>query len=125
MVSPLNRSLETCKEIFPAPTCPVIVDPALSEGLRSSCDFSCELHKKKALYPTYDFSKVDALGPFWVITNESEENQAKYREVLAENKDKGFEETMRAIYAFMTKTFIYESPTNLRRRTERLKLLLK
>lgn len=64
------------------------------------------------------------MGTFWVITNESEENQAKYREVLSENKDKSFDETMRAIFAYMSKTFIYESPTNLRRRTERLKVLL-
>ena len=31
---------------------------------------------------------------------------------------------MRSIYAYMTKTFIYESPTNLRRRTKELKNLL-
>lgn len=45
--------------------------------------------------------------------------------MLEENKGKGYEETIKALLAEMMKNFIYESPTNLRRRTERVKLMLK
>jgi broad specificity phosphatase PhoE len=47
LVSPLNRTLLTCSLIFPNPSCPVIVEPLLSEALRSSCDFSSGLAAKK------------------------------------------------------------------------------
>ena len=55
LVSPLNRALKTCNEVFPEPTCPVIDEPILSEGLRSACDFAGCLSDKKSRYPLYNF----------------------------------------------------------------------
>ena len=72
LVSPLNRTLLTCSQIFPSPSCPVIVEPVLAEGIRSSCDFSSELKAKMESYPNYNFDKVMTQGPFWFLKNDSE-----------------------------------------------------
>ena len=58
----------------------------MSEGLRSSSDLGGKIEERKMEFPDYDFSQVDKLGPFWYISNESEENQAKYNKILQQNK---------------------------------------
>lgn len=73
----------------------------------------------------YDFSKFDNLGPFWFIENESEENQAEYWKIVEEHKEKGYNEVMKYIFEYMQKTLIFETPTNLRHRTIKLKKVLK
>ena len=49
----------------------MIVEPIIAEGLRSSSDYSEEIGPKKIAFPSYDFSKVEKLGPYWFFTNES------------------------------------------------------
>lgn len=38
LVSPLERTLETCSRVFKDRNIPVIVEPVLSEAFRTSCD---------------------------------------------------------------------------------------
>jgi broad specificity phosphatase PhoE len=73
----------------------------------------------------YDFSKVEKLGPNWSISNDSEENQTKYNEVFSSHQDKEYSEVLKVVFNYMKETFIYETPTNLRRRAERVKEMLK
>jgi broad specificity phosphatase PhoE len=40
LVSPLNRTLATCHEIFGGKAVNVVALPILAEGLRNACDFS-------------------------------------------------------------------------------------
>ena len=44
--------------------------------------------------------------------------------MIEKHKDKKYEEVMKEIFDYMLLTFIYETPTNLRRRTERIKSML-
>ena len=47
VVSPLERTLETCSLIFKDRDIPVFVEPVLAEAYRSSCDISKDLAGKK------------------------------------------------------------------------------
>ena len=95
IVSPLNRALTTCSIIFPNAECPIIVQPLLSEGLRSSCDYSYLLQTKKPRFPTYNFDKVQKDGNFWYLKNESEKNYKEYMEIVNKNDGKAYEEIVK------------------------------
>lgn len=112
----MNRTLATCSEIFKEVSCPIVAEPLLAEGLRSACDFGCELEVKKKNYPQIDFSKVEKVGQYWYIENDSEDNRAEYYNILKNEEGKSYIERLSAIFEYMKKTQIFETPTNLRRR---------
>ena len=84
LVSPLQRALETCSLLFPDLNVPYIVEPLLSETFKHSSDICRSVEPKKAQFPKFDFSPVEAEGEFWYIKNDSPENQARYFGVLKE-----------------------------------------
>lgn len=75
LVSPLERTLETCWNLFGGRDVPVIVEPVLAEAFRSSCDLSTELEGKIKRFPLYNFDQVKNEGDMWFINNDSQENQ--------------------------------------------------
>ena len=101
------------------------MEPVLSEALRSSCDLSSDLASKKALYPNYDFSRVEKEGAFWFLKNESEENQAAYGRIVSQDEGKGYGEVLKAMLEMMLSTWIFETAANLRQRTDRVKAMLR
>ena len=83
LVSPLERTLETCNYIFGHRKIPIIVEPVISEALRSACDISQPLKGKTERFPHMDFSRVLEKGDLWFLNNDSEENQENYRQVIS------------------------------------------
>ena len=78
LVSPLERTLETCSRVFKDRNIPVFAEPVLSQAFRTSCDIGGDLQGKKKRFPNYDFTSVEKGGDLWFIKNDCEENQKKY-----------------------------------------------
>lgn len=58
LVSPLQRTLQTCSLVFSNRNIPVFVEPLLAEAFRSSCDVSSDLESKQKQFPQYNFDSV-------------------------------------------------------------------
>lgn len=71
LVSPLERTLQTCHHIFGGRGIPIVAEPVLAEGFRSSCDISSDLAGKQERFPEVNFEKVLSEGDLWFIKNES------------------------------------------------------
>ena len=50
------------------------------------------------LFPTYNFSKVEKEGPFWMIKNDSYENQIEYKNIIEANRNRSYEDIIKIIF---------------------------
>jgi hypothetical protein len=90
LVSPHQRALETCHELFHDRAVRVEVLPLLGEVFRFSCDISGHIDHKRKAFPHFDFSRLDSHSELWFIEILSERLQEVWRSQLGEGERMSF-----------------------------------
>ena len=67
LVSPHQRALETCREIFRGRKIPIEVHPVIAEVFRYSCDISNHIEDKMKEFADYDFGHMKDSSELWFI----------------------------------------------------------
>jgi broad specificity phosphatase PhoE len=74
LVSPHQRALETCNEVYGDRNIPIEVHPILAEVFRFSCDISQHIEEKKKQFPKFDFTHMKDHSELWFIEILSEKH---------------------------------------------------
>lgn len=94
------------------------------EVFRYSCDVSAKLEIKKAMFPEYDFSKVEALGQEWYLDMLPAETKELVLRNFKEKEIEKIEEKQRLMLDCLSQKTVYEQPKDLRSRIGKLKQLM-
>jgi broad specificity phosphatase PhoE len=125
LVSPHQRALETCREIFGEKKVKVEVHPILAEVFRYSCDISNHNEAKIQNFPDYDFSFMKDHSELWFVDILSEHNKHTCKTHLSSESPLSFQDKQLKLLELMQSKVIYESPQELRARTWKIKELLR
>ena len=120
LVSPLQRALQTCNYLFGDRGIPIIVEPVLTESIRSSCDLSTDIKPKTERFPNFNFDSVLKEEEYWNIQYD-ELNKDKYLQKINEVGAVTVEQKNKAVLSYMSDHGTFETPKNMRNRVKKIK----
>jgi hypothetical protein len=129
MVSPHQRALETCANIFKFSkykfNLPVIVEPLVAGSLWSSCDISKSLAEKSKQFELFDFSRMLNQPELWFIEHLRPQDKKKIYLEIAKRKLTTFKDKQLLVLEMIRNKKIEEDRQILRERAWEIKKTMK